>query len=91
MSIIIDAVYENGVIRPRQPLELGEGTALRVVLMTVGTEEDPLAGVIGIGDSLLRPSELYAKTGGIGKGDPTYSAAERHDEIIYGPIRRRSE
>ncbi len=52
---------------------------------------DPLAEVIGIGDSLLRPSKLYENQGGIGKGDPNYSIAEHHDDILYGPLRRRED
>ncbi|HVA47034.1 MAG TPA: antitoxin family protein [Pirellulales bacterium] len=32
MSITIAAIYENGVLRPRQPLELAEGTEVRLTI-----------------------------------------------------------
>jgi predicted DNA-binding antitoxin AbrB/MazE fold protein len=34
MSITIAAIYENGVLRPRQPLELADGTEVRVTIST---------------------------------------------------------
>lgn len=32
MTITIAAIYENGVLRPRQPLELAEGTEVRLII-----------------------------------------------------------
>jgi predicted DNA-binding antitoxin AbrB/MazE fold protein len=51
MTLTIEAVYENGVLKPKQPLALVEGTEVRLTLSTVDQDYDPLAGVIGIGDS----------------------------------------
>jgi predicted DNA-binding antitoxin AbrB/MazE fold protein len=51
MTLTIEATYENGVLKPRQPLALAEGTAVRVTLTTVDEDYDPLEGVIGIGAS----------------------------------------
>lgn len=49
-ALTIDAVYENGQFRPKQAVELADGTEVR---LTIGLPEeirDPLEGVIGIGD-----------------------------------------
>lgn len=51
MTITIDAVYENGVFKPKQPVALDEGTAVRLTLNTADEDNDPLKDVIGIGDS----------------------------------------
>jgi predicted DNA-binding antitoxin AbrB/MazE fold protein len=46
--ITVEAVYENGVLKPKQALALAEGTEVRVSISTLQEEEDPLDGVIGI-------------------------------------------
>ena len=50
MTLTIDATYENGVLKPKQPLVLTEGALVRVTLTTADENYDPLAGVIGIGE-----------------------------------------
>lgn len=50
MSITIEATFVNGQLRPKSPIPLAEGTAVRVTITPL-PDEDPLAGVIGIGDS----------------------------------------
>ena len=49
MAVTIDATYENGVLKPKEPLALAEGTQVRVAVSTLD-ESDPLAAVIGIGE-----------------------------------------
>jgi len=51
MTVTIDATYENGVLKPKQPLALTEGSQVRVTLNTADEDHDPLEGVIGIGSS----------------------------------------
>ncbi len=46
----IHAIFENGVFRPVQPVELPPGAEVRIAIELCGTANDPLAGVIGIGD-----------------------------------------
>jgi len=46
----IDAVYENGVLRPKEPLTITEGTEVRLTITTVDEDYDPLEAVIGIGE-----------------------------------------
>lgn len=53
MTLQFDAVYEDGVLRPKQPLVLPNGTEVRVAIDTTGATSDPLANVIGIADGPL--------------------------------------
>jgi predicted DNA-binding antitoxin AbrB/MazE fold protein len=50
MTLQFDAVYENGVLRPKQPLVLPNGTEVRVAIDTADPTSDPLAHVIGIAE-----------------------------------------
>jgi predicted DNA-binding antitoxin AbrB/MazE fold protein len=50
MTIVIEAVFENGVFKPLRPLTLVEGTEVRLTVATVDEDYDPLAAVIGICD-----------------------------------------
>lgn len=50
MEIQFDAVYQNGILRPKQPLSLPDGTEVRVAIASTQQDEDPLSGVIGIGE-----------------------------------------
>lgn len=50
MTITVEAVYENGVLRPKQPLALTEGTEVRLTISPLEEDYDPLDAVIGIGD-----------------------------------------
>jgi predicted DNA-binding antitoxin AbrB/MazE fold protein len=52
MPITIEAVYENGVLKPKQPLELTEGTEVRLSVSPIAEDHDPLGAVIGIGDGV---------------------------------------
>ncbi len=68
MPITVEAVYEGGVFRPKQPVNLREGAEVRVVIgPLVSEDDDPLEKVIG---TCL--------------DGPDISLAARHDEILYG-------
>jgi predicted DNA-binding antitoxin AbrB/MazE fold protein len=92
MTIIIDAIYENGLIRPKQPLDLGEGAELRVTVTPVMRAE-PVTPVMDPGpltredienggEIELDPNDPLAGVIGIGEGVP--DGASRHDDYIYG-------
>jgi predicted DNA-binding antitoxin AbrB/MazE fold protein len=49
MTITIEAVYEHGVLRPKEPVVLVEGAEVRVTITPI-READSLADVIGIGE-----------------------------------------
>lgn len=76
MTITVEATFENGVLRPKEPLDLVEGAEVQVTICAVEdaqTEADPLDEVIGICTE-----------------GPDISLADRHDEILYG-LRSRQE
>ena len=50
MNLTVEAVYENGVLKPRQPLALPEGAEVRLTLSPLEQDYDPLEEVIGICD-----------------------------------------
>ena len=50
MTITVEATYENGVFKPKQAVQLDEGTEVRLILQMDEQVHDPLADVIGIGD-----------------------------------------
>lgn len=50
MTITIEAIYEKGMLKPKEPLALTEGAEVRVIIETPGEAHDPLEAVIGIGD-----------------------------------------
>ena len=45
MAIVVEATYENGVLKPAQPLPLAEHEKVRI---TVGTGTSPLLQAYGI-------------------------------------------
>ena len=51
MTLTIKATYENGVLKPKEPLTLDEGTEVELIVHPVDEEYDPLEAVIGIGAS----------------------------------------
>jgi predicted DNA-binding antitoxin AbrB/MazE fold protein len=50
LTIQFDAVFQNGVLLPKEPLSLPDGIQVRVAIEAPTGTADPLADVIGIGD-----------------------------------------
>ena len=61
MSITNEAIYENGVLKPKQPLVLTEGTEVRLSVIPIEEDHDPLGAVIGIGDGVPDGAEDHDK------------------------------
>ncbi|MET0624226.1 MAG: antitoxin family protein [Pyrinomonadaceae bacterium] len=73
MTKQVEAVYEQGRLRPLEPLELPEGARLRVVLLT---EDDA--------DGQRFPAEVLSEIAALpleGSAEP-FSGRE-HDSILY--------
>ena len=73
MTKEIEAVYEQGIIRPLQPLDLPEGARLEVIVIT---HEQPISN----GNA----AEVIAEIAALpleGSGD-SFSGSE-HDSILY--------
>jgi predicted DNA-binding antitoxin AbrB/MazE fold protein len=47
MTINIEAVYTNGAFRPKQPVNLAEGTPVELTVHTGSEVDDPFEAVIG--------------------------------------------
>ena len=47
MAITVEAVYENGVLKPAQPLALKEHERVRVTIQPATSWVDETAGIIG--------------------------------------------
>jgi predicted DNA-binding antitoxin AbrB/MazE fold protein len=50
MTIVVDAAYQNGVLKPKEPIALSEGTEVRIAISTLDENDDPLEAVIGVCD-----------------------------------------
>jgi predicted DNA-binding antitoxin AbrB/MazE fold protein len=48
MAITIEAIYENGLLKPQQPLVLGEGTKVRLTVTPLSEDEGSLASPGGL-------------------------------------------
>ncbi len=72
MSRQIQAVYENGVIRPLEPVHLAEGEELDVILISRQARSPRLSAHI-LADIAKLPIE--------GKTDEF--SGEQHDQILY--------
>jgi predicted DNA-binding antitoxin AbrB/MazE fold protein len=51
MTITVEATFENGLLKPKQPLTMVEGTEVRLTIIPLADDYDPLEAVIGIGES----------------------------------------
>jgi predicted DNA-binding antitoxin AbrB/MazE fold protein len=50
MTFTVDATWQRGVLKPKEPVDLPEGAEVRISITLAGEETDRLADVIGIGD-----------------------------------------
>jgi predicted DNA-binding antitoxin AbrB/MazE fold protein len=50
MTITVEATYENGVLKPKQPLTLADGAEVSITIRPATDDDDPLEAVIGICD-----------------------------------------
>lgn len=70
----IEAIYENGVFRPTQPLELKEGDVVEIIV--VPKDQSPGRKAFEIVSQI---AALPMEEGGI-----EFSGVD-HDKILYGP------
>lgn len=74
MSITFEAVFENGVLRPLEPIALEEGARVEVAVI-----ESPFPLATESAAEILSRIAALPVEGG---GDP--ETARRHDRILYG-------
>jgi predicted DNA-binding antitoxin AbrB/MazE fold protein len=74
MTVSIEAVYENGVLRLKAPLSIPDGEHVDLIVMTRGTE--PTAS---------RASEILAGLAALPMEGPAEGFNGRdHDRVLYG-------
>ena len=68
----IEAVFENGVLRPKEPMSLEEGEMVEILVLprTKRSPAEILAEIAAL------PSE--------GKDDGVHNVSENHDRYLYG-------
>jgi predicted DNA-binding antitoxin AbrB/MazE fold protein len=83
MSHAIRAIYENGLFRPLEPVELGERDVVSLVIV-------PSLGCPSAKDEELRRqrealAEMFAEADRLPLENPndTFSGAD-HDQVLYG-------
>jgi hypothetical protein len=73
MTTAVKAIYEDGVLKPKEPLSLEEHSEVEVLVLTpIARDPDDPTGWKAI-DRLI----------GIARGEPS-DVSERHDEYLYG-------
>ncbi len=73
MTKQVEAIYEEGRLRPLEPLELPEGARLRIVLMT-GDEEE----------TRKTPADTLAEIAALPlEGASDHFSGRDHDTVLY--------
>lgn len=79
MTTTFEAVYEKGVLRPLQPVQLAEGSQVEVTVRPTRTPVDPQ-------DAARRLASIAAKSP---RGDEAETASRDHDQFLYGNEERK--
>jgi predicted DNA-binding antitoxin AbrB/MazE fold protein len=74
MTTTIQAIYEGGLFRPTEKINLVEGTAVEVVIPQIVQNRDPGA----VAATLARLAKSSPSTGKL------ESTSDDHDELLYG-------
>lgn len=73
MTTAVAAIYEQGVLRPLQPVELIEGTLVQVILLPRKVLSDSVS-----------PSQLLAEIAALPEeGLPDAFSGRDHDQVLY--------
>ncbi|MBD2100586.1 antitoxin family protein [Leptolyngbya sp. FACHB-261] len=74
MTTTIQAVYEQGVLRPTQPIKLAEGTRVEVIVIVKELEENDRS-----------PAQILAAIAALpSENDDTEFSGQDHDQVLYG-------
>ena len=79
MSTTVEAIYENGVLRPSRPLDLAEGTPVEVIVIPRSPQPQPRPGKRSPAEIIAEIAAMAVEstdTGGLSGRD--------HDKILYG-------
>lgn len=74
MTTTVEAIYEQGVLKLKEPISLAEGAEVEVIVIS----REPVEGE-------LRPSEVLAAIASLPLESPDSEFSARdHDTILYG-------
>jgi predicted DNA-binding antitoxin AbrB/MazE fold protein len=72
----IEAVYEQGVLRPTRPIDLAEGTRVEIIVIPQPSSKGP---------GKPTPAEVAARIAAMPmQSSPEGFSGEDHDAILYG-------
>jgi predicted DNA-binding antitoxin AbrB/MazE fold protein len=75
-TTIIEAVYEQGVLRPTRPIDLAEGAHVEIIVVPRASDPTPRART---------PAEVAARIAAMPmQASPEGFSGEDHDAILYG-------
>ncbi|MEA2176663.1 MAG: hypothetical protein QOD00_4255 [Blastocatellia bacterium] len=74
MTTTVEAIYEQGVLRLKEPLSLAEGAEVEVIVIS----REPAAGEVKVTEVLAAIAALPLEG-----ADDNFSGRE-HDSILYG-------
>ncbi len=75
MTTTVEAIYEQGVLRPKEPLSLKEGAEVKIVIIA---PREPVTGA-------STPAKILAEISALPlEGDGEAFAARDHDQVLYG-------
>ncbi len=74
MTMTVEAIYEHGILRLKEPISLAEGTLVEVILIT----REPATDAVSPAEILARIAALPEE----GSGE-AFSGRD-HDRILYG-------
>jgi predicted DNA-binding antitoxin AbrB/MazE fold protein len=82
MTTKVEAVYEHGVLRPRQPLPLDDGTKVDVLVLS---DEASTAKKTGRRPSRQEtPAEILAEIAALSVDHGVETSSRDHDQVLYG-------
>jgi predicted DNA-binding antitoxin AbrB/MazE fold protein len=75
MATTIRAIYEGGVLRPTDPVDLADGTPVEVIVIDRGAS---------VAKANQAAADILAEIASIPPDGPDPFAGKDHDEVLYG-------
>jgi predicted DNA-binding antitoxin AbrB/MazE fold protein len=83
MSREFDAIYERGVFRPLEPVDLPELTKVHISIPETGTSPSTLDAEVAQQQAAMRDLLAWVKKQPVPPGNEVISGQD-HDRILYG-------
>jgi predicted DNA-binding antitoxin AbrB/MazE fold protein len=81
MTPTLEAVYESGIFRPLEPVELPEGEHVWIV-----KKQGDVQPVVSLTKEAQSPADIVAEISALAVRHGTEETSSRdHDKVLYGP------